>query len=75
MQAARQAELDRVVDALGEFYARETYLLDKDLGERTLTPAGGVPRKPVCGLGRRLRLQPARRAPAAVAQGIDRLHR
>jgi hypothetical protein len=37
MQAARQAELERVVSALGEFYARETYLLEKDLGERTLT--------------------------------------
>jgi hypothetical protein len=37
MQAARQAELDKVVSALGEFYARETYLLEKDLGERTLT--------------------------------------
>lgn len=37
MQAARQAELDKVVSALGEFYARETYLLEKDLGERALT--------------------------------------
>ena len=36
MQAAMQAELDKVVAALGEFYAREVYLLDKDLGERTL---------------------------------------
>ncbi|HEY0910393.1 MAG TPA: hypothetical protein VGD75_09190 [Bradyrhizobium sp.] len=32
-----QAELDKVVAALGEFYAREVYLLEKDLGERTLT--------------------------------------
>ena len=32
-----QAELDRVVDALGEFYSRETHLLEQDLGERTLT--------------------------------------
>jgi hypothetical protein len=32
-----RAELDRVVDAIREFYARETHLLDKDLGERTLT--------------------------------------
>ena len=32
-----QAELDKVVGALGEFYARETHLLEKDLGERTLT--------------------------------------
>jgi hypothetical protein len=37
MQAARQAELDRVVGALGEFYAREAHLLEKDLGERALT--------------------------------------
>jgi hypothetical protein len=37
MQAAMHAELDKVVAALGEFYARETYLLEKDLGERTLT--------------------------------------
>jgi hypothetical protein len=32
-----QAELNKVVTALQEFYARETFLLDKDLGERTLT--------------------------------------
>jgi hypothetical protein len=32
-----QAELDKVVGALGAFYARETHLLEKDLGERTLT--------------------------------------
>ena len=32
-----QAELDRLVTALQEFYARETFLLEKDLGERTLT--------------------------------------
>jgi len=37
MQAAMQAELDKVVAALGEFYARETHLLEQDLGERTLT--------------------------------------
>ncbi len=37
MQAAMQAELDRLVRALGEFYARETVLLERDLGERTLT--------------------------------------
>ena len=37
MQAGIPSELDRVVRALGEFYARETYLLEKDLGERTLT--------------------------------------
>ena len=32
-----QAELDKVVSAIGEFYARETFLLDKDAGERALT--------------------------------------
>ena len=32
-----QAELDRLVTALQEFYARETFLLERDLGERTLT--------------------------------------
>jgi hypothetical protein len=32
-----QTELDKVVSALKEFYARETHLLEKDLGERTLT--------------------------------------
>ena len=32
-----QAELNKVVTALQEFYARETFLLEKDLGERTLT--------------------------------------
>jgi len=32
-----QTELNRVVSALAEFYARETHLLEKDLGERTLT--------------------------------------
>jgi hypothetical protein len=37
MQAAMQTELDKVVGALAEFYARDTHLLDKDLGERTLT--------------------------------------
>ena len=37
MLAEMQAELNRVVAALGEFYARETHLLEKDLGERTLT--------------------------------------
>jgi hypothetical protein len=37
MRAEVEAELDRVVRALGEFFARETHLLDKDLGERVLT--------------------------------------
>ena len=32
-----QAELNKVVSALAEFYARETFLLEHDLGERTLT--------------------------------------
>ena len=32
-----QTELDKVVAALREFYARETFLLENDLGERTLT--------------------------------------
>ena len=32
-----QTELNKVVTALDEFYARETFLLEKDLGERTLT--------------------------------------
>jgi hypothetical protein len=32
-----QTELHKVVGAVREFYARETHLLEKDLGERTLT--------------------------------------
>ena len=32
-----QTELNKVVTALHEFYARETFLLERDLGERTLT--------------------------------------
>ena len=32
-----QTELNKVVTALEEFYARETFLLERDLGERTLT--------------------------------------
>src|SRR6476619_812953 len=32
-----QAELNKVVTALQEFYAREIFLFEKDLGERTLT--------------------------------------
>jgi hypothetical protein len=31
------AELDKVVAALKEFYAREAFLFERDLGERTLT--------------------------------------
>jgi hypothetical protein len=37
MQAAMLTELDKVVSALAEFYARETFLFAHDLGERTLT--------------------------------------
>jgi hypothetical protein len=32
-----QAALDKIIAALTDFYARETHLLDRDLGERTLT--------------------------------------
>ena len=32
-----QSELNKVVSALHDFYAREAHLLEKDLGERTLT--------------------------------------
>ncbi|ANV99744.1 hypothetical protein [Bradyrhizobium icense] len=32
-----QTELNKVVTALQEFYARETFLLDRDVGERALT--------------------------------------
>src|SRR5471030_1585357 len=32
-----QTDLNKVVSALEVFYARETHLLEKDLGERTLT--------------------------------------
>ncbi len=32
-----QTELNKVVAALSEFYGREAYLLEKDLGERALT--------------------------------------
>src|SRR5258708_35885675 len=37
MQAEMHAALNKVLGALGEFYARETLLVEKDLGERTLT--------------------------------------
>ena len=37
MQTEMQAELDKVIGALGEFYAREGFLFEKDLGERALT--------------------------------------
>jgi hypothetical protein len=32
-----QSELNKVLTALGEFYARETFLFEHDLGERALT--------------------------------------
>ena len=32
-----QTELHKIVSAIREFYTRETHLLEKDLGERTLT--------------------------------------
>jgi hypothetical protein len=32
-----QAELNKLISALQEFYARETFILERDLGERTLT--------------------------------------
>jgi hypothetical protein len=37
MQIEMQAELDKVVSALREFYARESFLFEKDLGERAVT--------------------------------------
>ena len=37
MPGQMQAELNKVVSALEDFYARETHLFEKDLGERTLT--------------------------------------
>jgi hypothetical protein len=37
MQIEMQAELDKIISAIREFYAREGYLFEKDLGERTLT--------------------------------------
>lgn len=37
MEDASQAQLDRLVEALREFYARESYLIEHDVGERALT--------------------------------------
>jgi hypothetical protein len=37
MQDASQVQLDRVVEALREFYARESFLLEHEVGERALT--------------------------------------
>ena len=52
-----QTELDKVVIALEEFYAHETFLFEKDLGERTLTHRLAVHlERAVSGLGGRLRL-------------------
>src|SRR6266702_1229710 len=43
MQGEMQAELNKVVGALKEFYARETHLFERDLGERTLRlPKGTI---------------------------------
>jgi hypothetical protein len=35
MQSEMQAELEKIVSALSDFYARESQLFEKDLGERT----------------------------------------
>ena len=51
-----QAELEKIVKAIEEFYAREAVLFDKDLGERTLTHRLAVHREAVRRLGGRLRL-------------------
>ena len=32
-----QTELNKLISALQEFYARETYILERDLGELALT--------------------------------------
>ena len=37
MHAGMQTELNKVVTGLGEFYAHESFLFEKDLGERALT--------------------------------------
>jgi hypothetical protein len=37
VEGVMQTELDKVVTAIHEFYARETFLLEKDAGERALT--------------------------------------
>ena len=37
MQAGMQTELNKLVTALAEFYAREGFLFARDLGERTMT--------------------------------------
>jgi hypothetical protein len=37
MHGGMQTELNKFVTALGEFYPREAFLFEKDLGERTLT--------------------------------------
>jgi hypothetical protein len=37
MQPEIQAELNKIISALEDFYARESQLFEKDLGERTVT--------------------------------------
>ena len=51
-----QTELNKLIAALQEFYARETFLLERDLGERTLTHRLAVLSKSIFRLGGRLRL-------------------
>jgi hypothetical protein len=76
MQGEMQAELNKVVGALKEFYARETHLFERDLGERTLTHRLAVQvEKQFSGMGSRLRLQQAGRTNTAAAQGNDCEHR
>src|SRR3981081_342037 len=82
-----EAELNKVVAAVGEFYARETYLFEKDLGERTMTHRLAVhiekqfPGWDVdcdydrLGGGTRRPPRPARGPTPAAARGDDRLDR
>ena len=42
-----QTELNKVIAALQEFYAQESFLLERDLGERTLTHRLAVYVEPV----------------------------
>ena len=71
-----RAELEQVVNAVREFYAHETFLLEKELGERTMTHRLAVHlERQFRRLGSRLRLQPARRARVEAAAWIDHFHR
>ncbi len=71
-----QAELDKVVSALGDFYASESQLFEKDLGERTFNHRLAVHvEKQFERVGRRLRLQSPGRADAAASEGNDCLDR